>query len=105
VMNFRKKQRRGPGALNDQTAEALADRMLSLQQRADARLAALERCLQKLSDRDRDLIQQRYQPDATTADVADRVGRSTQAVYKALNRIHEQLLLCVRQNLAAEGRS
>jgi RNA polymerase sigma-70 factor, ECF subfamily len=78
--------------------------MLTVEQRADARLIALERCLQKLNSRDRDLVQLRYQPDATTEGVAGSVGRSLRAVYKALNRIHEQLLVCVRQNLTTEGR-
>src|SRR5262245_63568369 len=35
VMNFRKKQRRAPGALSEQTAGRLADRTLLPQQRAD----------------------------------------------------------------------
>jgi RNA polymerase sigma-70 factor (ECF subfamily) len=104
VLNFRKKQRRGPGRLSDQTVEALAERLLAVERQADARLTALEQCLQKLSSKDRDLVQLRYQPDATTEAVAGSVGRSLRAVYKALNRIHEQLLGCVRQTLTAEGR-
>jgi RNA polymerase sigma-70 factor, ECF subfamily len=104
VLNFRKKQRRSPAVLSEQTALALAERMLAVDRQSDARLAALEQCLQKLSSKDRDLVQLRYQADATTQTVAFSVGRSLGAVYKALNRIHEQLLCCVRQTLTAEGR-
>jgi RNA polymerase sigma-70 factor (ECF subfamily) len=59
VLNFRKKQRRGPGRLSDQTVEALAERLLAVERQADARLTALENCLQKLSSKDRDLVQLR----------------------------------------------
>ena len=103
VLNFRKKQRRSQARFSEQTVEALADQMLALAGQADARLEALEQCLGKLSGKDRELVRLRYQPDATTQSVAAGVGRSLRAVYKALNRIHEQLLSCVRQALAAEG--
>ncbi len=103
VLNYRKKQRLSQARLSDETVEALADRMAALSEQSDARRDALQRCLAKLSDRDRELVRLRYQPGATTQTVVDRVGRSLPAVYKALNRIHTQLLLCIRQTLAGEG--
>src|SRR5262249_1004253 len=103
VLDFRKRQKRDRVRFSDQTVEMLADEMAMLDRAADARRDALEVCLTKLKPRDRELIQQRYQPGATTRGVADRVGHSIQAVYKALNRIHGQLLRCIRRTLAAEG--
>jgi RNA polymerase sigma-70 factor (ECF subfamily) len=103
VLNYRKKQRQSRARLSNQTVEALADQLMAYRERADARRDALAECLTKLSSRDRELIQMRYQPEATTQSVADSVGRSLKAVYKALNRIHTQLLLCIRQTLASEG--
>lgn len=46
----------------------------------------------------------RYEYDATTKSVAERVGRGIDAVYKALNRVHVQLLNCIRRTLAMQGR-
>lgn len=103
VLNYRKKQRVNQARFSDQTVEALADRMTTLSEQSDARRDALEGCLTKLRDRDRELVQLRYQPGATTQAVAGRVGRSLPAVYKALNRIHTQLLFCIRRTLAEEG--
>lgn len=101
VLNYRKRQSRDRGLFSDQTAEMLADQAAACFERAgDDRRDALEVCLLKLNERDRELIRLRYEPGATTQEVADRVGRSTKAVYKALNRIHEQLLICVRMRLA-----
>lgn len=103
VMNFRKKQRRVPNSFGDEVFEAIADRMMAVAQQSDARRDALEQCLKHLKEQDRELVRLRYQPEATTQSVADQVSRSLRAVYKALNRIHDQLLTCVRQKLAAEA--
>jgi RNA polymerase sigma-70 factor (ECF subfamily) len=105
VLNFRKKQKRERVLFNDATLEKLADQMAMLSQDIDARRDALENCLRRLNARDRELIQLRYQTGANTQGVAESIDRSIQAVYKALNRIHGQLLLCIRRTLAAEGRS
>jgi RNA polymerase sigma-70 factor (ECF subfamily) len=102
VLSYRKRQRRDRMIFSDQTVELLAEQMASEGLGSDSRRDALESCVAKLKERDRELIRLRYEPRATTQGVADRVGRSIQAVYKALNRIHGQLLDCVRQTLAAE---
>ena len=103
VLNYRKKRRRDSVIFCDETVELLADRMASLALCTDNRRDALDSCTAKLSVRDRELIELRYEPGATTQAVADRVGRSIHAVYKSLNRVHAQLLLCIRKTLAAEG--
>jgi RNA polymerase sigma-70 factor (ECF subfamily) len=105
VLNYRRRQTRDRGLFSDQTTEALADQAAAWEGAGDDRRDALEMCLMKLNERDRELIRLRYEPGSTTQEVADRVGRSIKAVYKALNRIHEQLLLCIRKRLAAKGRS
>ncbi len=103
VLDYRKRERRNRVLFSDRTVEMLADEMATLSRTNDARRDALETCLTKLKPRDRELIHQRYEPGATTQGVADRVGHSIQAIYKALNRIHGQLLLCIRRTLTAEG--
>jgi RNA polymerase sigma-70 factor (ECF subfamily) len=61
----------------------------------DAQHEALADCYAKLSPRDQHLIELRYQEGATVKSVAERLQRSVDAVYKALNRIHTALLDCV----------
>jgi RNA polymerase sigma-70 factor (ECF subfamily) len=104
VLNYRKKQRRDRVVFSDETVEALADQMASMSPRhGEDSPDALEQCLAKLRSGDGDLIRWRYQPGATTQEVAERADRSIRAVYKALNRIHGQLLHCIRRSLI-EGR-
>jgi RNA polymerase sigma-70 factor, ECF subfamily len=102
VMNHRRKQRNQRVQFSDEVLEALDERVRRATTELDTLREALGSCLRKLPDRDRDLIQLRYEYGATTRSVAQRIGRSTDAVYKALNRIHVQLLYCIRRTLALE---
>ena len=70
----------------------------------DARQQALTDCLAGLSEKDRKLIQSRYQPQASVASVAVEVSRSVDAIYKAMARIRRALHDCIRRKLAAEER-
>ena len=64
---------------------------------------ALAACLEKLPEKDRTLVSQRYLEGATTKTVAATVGRSVDAVYKSLQRIRSALLACIRRTLVLEG--
>jgi len=102
IMNHRKKKRHQHVQFSDEVLEALDERVRSAAAGLDMLRDALGNCLRKLPERDRELIHLRYEYDATTRSVAQRLGRSVDAVYKALNRIHVQLLYCIRRTLAAE---
>lgn len=102
IMNHRKKKRNRRVQFSDDVLEALDGKAAAAAEEMDALRDALRTCLKKLSDRDRQLIRLRYEPDASTKSVAERVGRGIDAVYKALNRIHVQLLYCIRRRLALE---
>ena len=68
-------------------------------------LEAFERCFDKLSEQDRELVGLRYEPGATVESVAQTVGRSTAPVYKALARIRTWLLECMHRRLSEKGKS
>jgi len=103
VMNYRKKKRHQKVVFSDEVIEALERRARKTTRQLDASRDALRQCLQKLPQRDQELIHLRYEYDATTKSVAERLGRGLDAVYKALNRIHIQLFYCIRRTLAMEG--
>lgn len=102
VLAFRKRERRNAARLSDELMDQVAERMVARADRPDVRRDALEACLRSLPEGDRYLIELRYEPDASVSQVAETVSRSVDAVYKALNRIHGQLLLCVRSKLSHE---
>jgi RNA polymerase sigma-70 factor (ECF subfamily) len=68
----------------------------------DARFQVLAECLQKLPARDRHLIEVRYRQGQTIKSIAEAVGRSIDAIYRALRRIHKDLLICMQRGLVEE---
>ena len=85
-------------AVLQQVAETAAERT----DRVDDRMPFLEACLDELKPQDRTAILQRYQPNASMAEVAESLGKSPTATSVALFRIRERLLECIRRKLAAE---
>jgi RNA polymerase sigma-70 factor (ECF subfamily) len=69
----------------------------------EERRTALASCIDKLPPRDRDLLNRRFAEGATTASTSFQVGRSVDAVYKALAKIRQSLFDCIEESLAREG--
>jgi len=105
VLDHRKRFARRRRGFSDESVELLADDLEADAEAEDARHEALQHCLTKLTPRDRELIDLRYEQGATAQVVADRVGRSADAVYKALRRIHAALLDCIERALRGESGS
>jgi RNA polymerase sigma-70 factor, ECF subfamily len=104
VLDFFKKSHRCrvhfSQVLLDRLAETMIEQAASLQ--LDDRHDALADCLKKLSPRDRDLLSRRFAEGATTQSTAVQVGRSVDAVYKALAKIRQGLFDCVTKSLSWE---
>jgi len=65
------------------------------------RAEALNRCVGRLADQARELLQMRYGNDMTAHAIARRLGRSDAAVYQSLSRIHRALRACVEGELSS----
>jgi RNA polymerase sigma-70 factor, ECF subfamily len=63
-------------------------------------LNALETCMGKLSDPQRDIIRERYTPGCSLEQMAERTGRSAGSLRIALLRIRDSLKNCVNRTLA-----
>jgi RNA polymerase sigma-70 factor (ECF subfamily) len=64
------------------------------------RTQALSGCMQKLTDRDRSLLQVCYHTGATISAIALERGRSVQSVCNSLRRIRQSLFECIERTLA-----
>jgi RNA polymerase sigma-70 factor (ECF subfamily) len=70
---------------------------------AESRREALERCIKKLLPEEQELITRLYSdPDVTPQGLADRVGKSVNAIYIAIHRIRVRLFNCIERTLAAK---
>lgn len=89
--------------ISEEAFQLLADRMCHQPNNLDSRRKALEICLDKLPDSERQLIEQRYKLQLSPKEMADRSARSVYSIYRALTRVHTALLDCVQKSLAREA--
>jgi len=70
----------------------------------DDRRDALAGCIEKLPPHDRHLLALRFADGATTQSTSEQLGRSVDAVYKALAKLRQALFSCVQKALGREAR-
>lgn len=70
------------------------------QDELEERRDALAKCVDKLRQRDRELLEACYCGAANVQQVADAQGRSTQSIHNSLRRIRKSLFECIRRTLA-----
>jgi RNA polymerase sigma-70 factor, ECF subfamily len=102
VMKFYEKRGRSKLQFDAAALEAVANEAIGMAPLLEDRHHALAQCLEALNPRDRDLLQRRYADDASPQQIAGQVGRSIHAIYKALSRIHDGLMECVRRRMSKE---
>ena len=104
VLDFIRKNRNDRILFSTKTIEMLDDHTSGDKQNKEAIKDILEKCISKLSENDRGLLQMRYSMDITIKMLAGRIGRSVHGLYSSLARIHNMLVDCVRRSQAMEGR-
>jgi len=102
VLQLRRKSQRLL-TLSEDALAVLANEALSRADHLNARQHALEDCLQKLGAEERTLIEQRYHERQAPKEIAAITSRSVYSVYRALARVHDALMTCVKLRLAHEG--
>ncbi|MEM1294421.1 MAG: sigma-70 family RNA polymerase sigma factor [Verrucomicrobiota bacterium] len=103
VFEWRRRQARLPLQMDDELLESLAAEAMEASCDSEVQIEALEGCVDKLSQKDRELLAERYQEETSVSNIADVSGRSRMAVYKVLSRIHRDLLNCVEKQLTLQG--
>ena len=99
---WRKKQQRDRLVFSDAFIEALSSELDSRSQSIDSRLDALAKCLEKLPTHHRQLIQYRYNFGNAIEEIAERMNRRPDAIYRLLSRIRYSLLECVNDSIRRE---
>ena len=102
VLKFLQNRRRDRHVFNDELVNRLADEAVVMEQRHCTQREALETCLQKLPPVQRELVLGAYAKDTRMDDLAAQRGQTAMSLYKALHRIRQALLECVRTTMAQE---
>lgn len=100
VSNFLRVRSRSRLYLGDDLNLLLIDAQAGLSHdESEARRKALAGCVEKLRERDRDLLTRCYGEGTGVAEAAERDGRSPQSVHNSLRRIRKALFECIRRTL------
>jgi RNA polymerase sigma-70 factor, ECF subfamily len=99
ILKWRQRQKREKLRFSEEFLTAVAEEAGSRSTEQELRREALQYCLQKLDDKDRKLIEQRYQPGVTGKELAASLGRPANSVYQSLGRIRRALLACIERRL------
>jgi RNA polymerase sigma-70 factor, ECF subfamily len=99
VLAHHRHRKRLLSLFSEEVADAVAEQVLELGESADARAAALDDCVDLLPERDRQLLDLKYQSAQTVKHIALALHRTESTVYKSLERIHDNLYDCIEAKL------
>jgi RNA polymerase sigma-70 factor (ECF subfamily) len=97
------RRQRWQALLQGGLAEELAHRREELRPEFECRLNNLERCLAKLPEEQRSLVEAYYHRRTNIEELAAKRGRTVAATYKSLQRIRQALQECVTRAAEPEG--
>ncbi len=99
VLNHRHRKSRQPVAFSDELLEVVDQEMASMSHYLASQHRALADCYEKLSERDKRLIDSRYRDGASVKELAEGIGKSLRSTYRMLERIYAALLDCIQYTL------
>ena len=102
VLAHRQRLGRERLVFDDELAAGLAEAAAERNEAFEERQALLHECLEKLPDRQRELVRARYQEGYELPDLATRTQRSKEAVKQALFRARANLVDCVKSRMQEE---
>jgi RNA polymerase sigma-70 factor, ECF subfamily len=100
VMKQRERNQRGALLLSRELIERLAAERERMEPVLQARLAALEACLEELPPQDQQLIRRRYQGKARADELVREGGGSRRTLFRKLDRIRRVLFECISRRAA-----
>jgi RNA polymerase sigma-70 factor, ECF subfamily len=103
VLNHCQRERTRQKHFRPAVIELLAEARLEHDDLFEAQSRWLQQCIEKLTEHDRHMIEQRYASKHTLAEMAAETGRTPNALYKSMQRVRQMLLECVDSGLKSEG--
>lgn len=104
VLAYRKTRSRSRLIFNENVLQLISDTYIGDSISADVRIAALQKCLDKLEGEQRQLIRERYVVRVSVKAMAARLGSNASQISARLYRIRRTLAKCVNATLATEAK-
>ena len=105
ILNMKRAKNNSCVKFRSDVLEMIDSELGSLLEEVDDRTEALQKCLTKVSEKDRKLLFLRYEKGLRINKMAEIVERPVHSLYKSMARVHRVLLQCVRHSLAWETES
>ena len=105
VLMYRRKKARDRIVLGQEVEKLIADEGLEELDRRERQLAALEACVAKLPEKRKSLVLRVYANRQSIKTLAVQLGKTPDALYKALSRTRLDLHECVKRSLAQENQT
>jgi RNA polymerase sigma-70 factor (ECF subfamily) len=102
VRNFLRLRRHRDVYFTEALVDELSEKRLANDDLFAWRREALKQCLQKLPEKQREMVRLYYEESSSTKEVAERLGVSTTSLYTRLHRIRITLLECIQKALRGE---
>jgi RNA polymerase sigma-70 factor (ECF subfamily) len=99
VRAWRKKQQRDRLLFSEEFLTAIAEELNAEQEFFDRRLQLMSQCLESLPPRHRELLALRYHHGHSVDVLAERFGKSIDAVYRLLSRVRTAVHHCIDMRL------
>jgi RNA polymerase sigma-70 factor (ECF subfamily) len=103
VMAFRLKLQRDRLVFSDQMLEQVHDRALEESEHVESALKALDKCMEKLPTRQRELIHRHYGEGLQLKEIAAGTSQSVNALAVMIFRARQAIIHCVKTRLAKEA--
>ena len=104
VMAFRKRQSLDRLVFGDELIDRLARAGERRGDLLDHKRELLIECLKRLKDAQRQMLNDHYGNRLSGREIAEKTGRNVDAVFQAMHRARETLLLCIEQGLGESDR-
>lgn len=105
VLRWRKHMRKRRFVLSEELIEQLSSSITEQEELDESRHAALQDCLRKLPNNQREIVKQRYGRKGTLKELAEHLGSSVHKIYHGLETARSSLTDCVQKTLLAKGYS
>ena len=99
ILRFRQKKGRDRLVFGEELLGLIAEDSVGTREQLEEKRNALRKCLAQQDDADLTVLAKRYKEGMTGRAIAKFLGKSESAVSRALNRIHTNLLLCLRRRM------
>lgn len=102
VRNYFRERKHSRLQFDDDLIHTIQEKTVKEIESGSERLEALKKCFQKLTNTNRHLLKLRYEEGMTIKEIATKLGRPLQGMYKYISRLQNSLSICIEKKMAID---